>query len=123
MQKVCMLLLLCAIFAIGLSSPTGNVKPQSDPLQQPEFAEIEQTVVLDLMRNLVKEIFEDIDLPHPLRSLFTRMNDFLQNDFDPEGSQTTQLKFVVSIMKELLDYLQSVIPTEGNEMAKDQFNM
>lgn len=111
MQKVC-ILFLGAVTA-GLSLPTDTSMPRQ---LQSEFAEIEQTVTLDLLIGLAREILDNLhrytdSKDSPIFGLFDRINDFLQNDFDPDktDSQTTQLKIVVGILNELLDYLQSII--------------
>lgn len=117
-----LLLLLSAVFAVGLSSPIHSHQLQSrgSLLPPAEYAEIEQTVVLDLLWGLAKDTFNNIlgDLGpnHPLLNLVDRLDDFLQNQFDPEGSQTAQLKFIMGLLKELLDYLQSVAPANDDEL-------
>lgn len=118
MHKVCIFLFLDAVFCVGLSSPIYNSGLHVTNLLRPEVAKIEQTALLDLLRGIAEEIFDDLG-NSPLKSIFNRLNDFLQNEFDPEGNQATQLKFVVGILKELLDYLQSAVP---DDTVKDKKN-
>ena len=121
MQKVCIFILLHAVFEIGLSSQAHGYKPRAaNSLSRPAFAEIEQTVILDLLRGVAEEILDYLEVHDgPLRSIFDRLNDFIQNEFDPEGSQTTQLNFVIGILKELLDYARSAVPDEAVEDQSD----
>ena len=112
MHRVCILLLLHATFAIG--RPSRNHKLH--PLLHPELAETEQTVLIDLVRGLATEILDQFDIG-PLKSIYKRVNDFLQNEWDPEGAQAAHLKTIISITEELLGYLRSVVP---DELVKDQ---
>lgn len=104
--KLCFLILSAVVFSNGLPYR-----------KEPEVAEIEQMFFIDAMRGLVKELLkEQVDLDPTLASLFNRVGDVFQRDFDPNGSQIKHIKPIISIVKDLVKYFPAT--TDGDPNRK-----
>lgn len=120
MQKAFVFLLLQAVFVIGLTSPTHNDKVKSKDSRL-EYAEIEQTMLLDLVRGIGWDILDELhDLENPddldpiakkQLSFLNKIENFLDNKFDPNGP-ITQLKYIIDITKDLLNTIENSVPDQ-----------